>query len=133
MTGVAASCEDCTVPLDRHGEECGYYADSGYGNPEYGRPGGWVDGNGQRVPDPTVKPEPLCLHDGGRLVLTVAYVLADGAYCWVYQCQRDECRAEHVYLAGPNRLYPLTKREQDPTEITGTEVSVSVAGDPLHR
>ena len=42
MTGfydAADLCEDCGIPLDRHGEDCGYYADEEYGNPEYGRPG----------------------------------------------------------------------------------------------
>ena len=36
-----ARCEDCGIPLDNHGEDCGYYASDQYGNPEYGRPAGW--------------------------------------------------------------------------------------------
>jgi hypothetical protein len=48
---AADLCEDCGIPLDRHGEDCGYYADEEYGNPEYGRPAGWLNaGTGQFTP-----------------------------------------------------------------------------------
>ena len=54
MTGfcdAADLCEDCGIRLDRHGEDCGYYADDPYGNPEYGRPAGWLNvGTGQFTP-----------------------------------------------------------------------------------
>ena len=56
MTGLydaADVCEDCGIPLDKHGEECGYYADdpAGYGNPHYGRPAGWLNiGTGEFTP-----------------------------------------------------------------------------------
>ncbi len=44
-------CEDCGIPLDRHGEDCGYYAGDPYGNPEYGRPAGWLNaGTGEFTP-----------------------------------------------------------------------------------
>ena len=44
-------CEDCGIPVDRHGGECGYYADEEYGNPEHGRPAGWLNpGTGEFTP-----------------------------------------------------------------------------------
>jgi hypothetical protein len=72
MTGFwdIPRCEDCGIPIDRHGEDCGYYADEEYGNPEYGRPAGWLNpgtgefmpigpaGPGPRSPSPWGGPEP---------------------------------------------------------------------------
>jgi hypothetical protein len=44
-------CEDCGIPLDRHGEECGSYAGDPYSDPSYGRPAGWLtEGTGEFTP-----------------------------------------------------------------------------------
>ena len=57
----AGRCEDCGIPLDRHGNDCGYYADEAYGNPEYGRPAGWLNaGTGEFTPAGEPLPPPPC-------------------------------------------------------------------------
>lgn len=131
MTIAASACEDCGIPVDRHGSDCGYDVTQAYGNPEWGRPGGWVDGSGRRVPDPTVLPAPACLRDGGRLVLTAAYDIevGDGKdfRAYVYRC--DACSTEHVYGCG--QLAQLEPADEDDTDFRGTPVSIDGLADPL--
>jgi hypothetical protein len=127
----AALCDDCGVPTDRHGSDCGYYADEEYGNPEWGRPGGWVDSSGHLV-DVGI-PRAECRRCRRGLTVTEAYDLAGEKprRCWIYACASAAgCGTEHVYLPGRG-LLALPPREEDDTEIDGTPVSLALAGDPL--
>jgi len=126
-------CENCGIPYSSHGEECGYSRNDTWNNPEYGRPGGWVDpGTGRRLDyDPTSHPAPVCLDcKSGDLALTECHDLPNGR-CWVYRCGREECRREHVYRLA-TRLHMLEHAEGDDTSFGGTPVSLDAAGDPLN-
>lgn len=132
MTLANGLCEDCGVPIDRHGSDCGYYVDQAYGNPEYGRPGGWVDGQGRLV-DVGI-PRPECLRCRRGLAVITAYDLEgeNARRCWIYTCTSfGGCGTEHVYLPGRG-LLQLPPRKEDDSEIAGTEIALDVAGDPLH-
>lgn len=128
-------CDDCGVPLDRHGEDCGYYHDEPYGNPEWGRPLGWADMHGRMVDPFTLARRNPCGACGSPnpLSLTAAYDLtADrgGGRCWLYEC--GNCTTEYVYTRH-NGLQRLAPADQDDTAIPGRQVEpLSAAGDPLH-
>ena len=125
------TCDDCGIPIARHGDDCGYYADMEYGNPEWGRPLGWADASGRLLPADDAMTARSCRLCGRGLRLTAAYDLDGGAgRCWLYQCAADGCGAEHVWL--PSRgLHRLPPREQDDTEIHGKPIPLADAGDPL--
>jgi hypothetical protein len=42
-------CEDCGISIDRHGESCGFEIGDTRA-PEYGRPAGWLTGDGKLIP-----------------------------------------------------------------------------------
>lgn len=119
-------CEDCGIPLDRHGADCGIE----------GGPGGWADPYGNRFDLDTLTPQHprracrICGRHG--LVVAACYELANASATrvWLYRCSGEGCAREHVYL--PERgLFALEPAEEDDSEIQGRAISLELAGDPL--
>ncbi|MCO1575041.1 hypothetical protein M8C13_04610 [Crossiella sp. SN42] len=81
--------------------------------------------------DPTSHPAPKCTEcRRGHLTLTQAHRIPGKDLCWVYQCDEDSCRREHIYWG--TKLYRLEWAADDDTDFGGVPVPLEVAGDPLN-